>query len=478
MKIRVVCATRESEEAFWAVTATGRSLQRLGIPRANVRLFASNTEGLGSCYRTAILECVESPAILAFIHDDVSILDYFWRETVLRMLNKFDVIGLAGGKTRQPMQGAWSCVDPLKPTLDPNNVSGIVGHGSNVLYSHLSYYGPPEQEVKLLDGLFLVADSAVLLAKGVCFDPRFDFHMYDIDFSRQCERAGLRMGTAPISVVHHGAGLYESASWAENYQRYLMKWHEGDANVNNHQFLKLLHADLQPRGYVEIGVYTGASLSLATCDSLGVDPTPRIQHQLGNKAVVVASTSDDFFADITRVSKFLPEHVDLAYIDGMHLVEFALRDFANLEQYAGRNTVICFDDVLPYDTAIATRHMLPGDWTGDVWKVIDLLDAYRPDLKYLLVNTQPTGTLVVYGFDPNTEEQQKFHIYVDKDDPLKRDIDPPQRIIDREGAVSVEDARVILLEWRGKLLAAAEATAELAQESSQLQESADSPESP
>ena len=46
-------------------------------------------------------------------------------------------------------------------------------------------------------------------------------------------------------------------------------------------------------------------------------------------------TSDDFFAshDLAQVLGGRP--VDLAYIDGMHQFEFALRDFMNLERYVG-----------------------------------------------------------------------------------------------------------------------------------------------
>ena len=39
--------------------------------------------------------------------------------------------------------------------------------------------------------------------------------------------------------------------------------------------------------------------------------------------------------------------LDFAFIDGMHLSEFALRDFMNIEEHMDRAGVVVLDDVLP-----------------------------------------------------------------------------------------------------------------------------------
>jgi GT2 family glycosyltransferase len=70
----------------------------------------------------------------------------------------------------------------------------------------------------------LACRSKTLLDNGLHFDERFNFHLYDLDFCRQAEQKGLRMGTWPISVIHESGGSFGSPSWKDGYQEYLGKW--------------------------------------------------------------------------------------------------------------------------------------------------------------------------------------------------------------------------------------------------------------
>ena len=74
------------------------------------------------------------------------------------------------------------------------------------------------------DGLFLAVHSDTLRAKHVEFDERFDFHFYDMDFCREAEAKGLRLGTWTVSVIHESGGNFASESWRAAYGRYLAKW--------------------------------------------------------------------------------------------------------------------------------------------------------------------------------------------------------------------------------------------------------------
>lgn len=205
--------------------------------------------------------------------------------------------------------------------------------------------------------------------------------------------------------------------------------------MNRYEFLGNLHDRLKPRGYLEIGVQTGASLRLASCPAIGIDPRPQVRYALHGQVDVVEQDSDVFFAS-HGPWPILDDQVDLAFIDGMHLVEYALRDFMNVEQHSNDRTVVVFDDVLPRNKREADRQPLPGDWTGDVWKIHRILEAVRPDLILTLVDTDPTGVLVVRGLDRSNFALQAAY------DPVVahwiRDHPVPPEVLVRRAAVQPE----------------------------------------
>lgn len=230
--IRLVCATRKHPDRFIEDTALGRSLKSFQRrPEQQLLLFGNNSLGLSTVYNQALKAAEKDPAILVFIHDDIYLCDLFWTERIYEGLQTFDVIGLAGNTRRVPRQPGWAFTTAV-PNLqfdDPRFLSGTVGHGKDLPGDKVAVFGPSKQECKLLDGLFLAADSEVLNRAGVRFDERFSFHFYDLDFCREVERKGLRMGTWPISVVHQSAGAFGSPGWVEGYEKYLAKYPDSDA---------------------------------------------------------------------------------------------------------------------------------------------------------------------------------------------------------------------------------------------------------
>jgi len=225
--IRLVCATREDAGSFHTKTALGRSLALYSyLSSVELRLFAENTLGLSSVYNIAINESRTDPAVLVFIHDDVHLCDFNWAFRVVEGLEEFHIIGVAGNKHRVPRQPSWAFTDDRLIWDNPENLSGIVGHGTGFPCTHLSAYGVPIQEVKLLDGLLLACRSQILQERNLSFDERFDFHFYDLDFCRQAEQMGLRMGTWRISVIHESGGKLGTPIWRNAYLKYLDKWQE------------------------------------------------------------------------------------------------------------------------------------------------------------------------------------------------------------------------------------------------------------
>lgn len=219
------------------------------------------------------------------------------------------------------------------------------------------------------------------------------------------------------------------------------------------EFLAKAHEILKPRGYLEIGVRYGDSLRLAQCPAIGIDPAyqiagldPRKLIQAQGLATIYSDTSNGFFSSISDevLGDFFD--IDFAFIDGMHLIENALRDFINIEDYSNPRTVVAFDDVLPYNQAIAARNQPPGDWTGDVWKMIPILDTFRPDLAYVLVNTQPTGLLFVTNLDAESSTLDTH--FDDIMAGMQAQEMVPEYILDRRVAVSPDEALERIAWWR------------------------------
>lgn len=167
-----------------------------------------------------------------------------------------------------------------------------------------------------------------------------------------------------------------------------------------------LHAVHRPDWYLEIGTQTGRSLALSTARSVSVDPEFVIKTEVvANKPELhlVQSTSDDFFAD--GLLDRLGARFDLAFLDGMHLYEFLLRDFINTEAVMNPDGVIVLHDCLPWEEGMAERDRSRANtraWTGDVWKVVPILQRYRPDLTVTVLDAAPTGLVTITGLDPSS----------------------------------------------------------------------------
>jgi len=161
---------------------------------------------------------------------------------------------------------------------------------------------------------------------------------------------------------------------------------------------------LKPRTYVEIGVEHGTSLRLVQAPTLaiGIDPEPKLAGPLAANQKVFVETSDAFFATRDPRAELGGLPIDLAFIDGMHQFEFALRDFYNLERFCTRDSTILIDDCYPLNRETAERDRRREFWSGDIWRLILLLKKYRPDLAIHIIATPPCGLAVVRRVDPDS----------------------------------------------------------------------------
>lgn len=178
--------------------------------------------------------------------------------------------------------------------------------------------------------------------------------------------------------------------------------------------LEDIHQRKKPKSYFEIGVQFGDTIKLAECATIGVDPRFRCDTNIIGKkpsCQLFQQTSDDFFQE-HNPSTILGAPIDLAFLDGMHLFEFLLRDFINTEKYCLPASIIALHDCLPPGLYMTSRNMadanhpnsaFPGWWAGDVWKMIPTLQKYRPELSVTIVDSAPTGLVLITGLDPSNK---------------------------------------------------------------------------
>jgi hypothetical protein len=165
--------------------------------------------------------------------------------------------------------------------------------------------------------------------------------------------------------------------------------------VNRHQFLAALHRQVKPRTYLETGVNLGQSLTLSRVPSIGIDPEFSVVNELQADIHLARTTSDEFFARKDPLAHLPVKVVDLGFIDGMHLAEYALRDYLSVERFTLPTSVLVFDDMLPRSVDEAARRRHTKAWTGDVYKAAQALRDLCPDVVVIEVDTTPTGVVVV-----------------------------------------------------------------------------------
>lgn len=173
------------------------------------------------------------------------------------------------------------------------------------------------------------------------------------------------------------------------------------------RFFRRLHKAHVFEWYLEIGCRDGRILNMSQGKTVGVDPVFRLEKPLlGRKPQLhlFQETSDVFFA--ANRLETLGAQPSVAFIDGMHLFEYALRDILNTEVHSHPDGVIFVHDCCPFSVEMTTRDLenLPDIWTGDVWKLIPILDEYRPDLTVSVLDARPTGLLAITGLKPGSAQ--------------------------------------------------------------------------
>lgn len=169
-------------------------------------------------------------------------------------------------------------------------------------------------------------------------------------------------------------------------------------------FLKALHETIVFEWYLEIGCRDGRTIAPVRGGTIAVDPFFKVDMDIiGVKPFlhIFQSTSDDFFS--SGFLRGLGIKIGFSFLDGLHLIEYLLRDFIATERASDRGGVIAIHDCLPFNLSMTTRNIPDrGAWTGDVWKIIPVLMEFRPDLHITVLDAAPTGLVLVSNLDPES----------------------------------------------------------------------------
>lgn len=184
--------------------------------------------------------------------------------------------------------------------------------------------------------------------------------------------------------------------------------------------LEEIGAHLKPESYLEIGTSRGASLACFDCEAIAIDPEFCFEENYCPRSRVVHlyKMESDVFFRRRYLERIKRATVDVLFIDGSHLFENALRDFANSERASSSSSVILVHDCFPQVAEMAQREWnrdgrvvkeLRHMWCGDVWKLLYCLRQYRPDLKSAYLDCQPSGLAVFWGLDPANQVLRSRH---------------------------------------------------------------------
>ncbi|MDH2325941.1 hypothetical protein QCN27_03570 [Cereibacter sp. SYSU M97828] len=185
------------------------------------------------------------------------------------------------------------------------------------------------------------------------------------------------------------------------------------------RFLRRLHRRHIFDWYLEVGCRTGTTIAPSRSKTVAVDPFFKIDtNVIGPKPAlhVFQATSDAFFE--SGFLRAIQARLSFSFLDGMHLFEFLLRDFMNAEAASRPDGIIALHDCCPSSLEMTTRDLdnIPkGAWTGDVWKLIPILQEFRPDLTIKVLDCAPTGLVLISGLDPdNRVLRQAYDTIVDR----------------------------------------------------------------
>ena len=170
-----------------------------------IYFYEHNKEGLSKRYNNLLEKIIDKYEYIVFVHDDVYIDDAWVIEKLDIAHQEFDIVGLAGGinpKIQTPALWHLMCGG-----FQSGNLRGAVAHYANNEQLFMTNFGLTPSRVAVLDGLFLSVKTEAVKRTGWKFNENYAFHHYDIASSLDANKKKLKLGVAPIWVIHKSPGL-------------------------------------------------------------------------------------------------------------------------------------------------------------------------------------------------------------------------------------------------------------------------------
>ena len=184
------------------------------------------------------------------------------------------------------------------------------------------------------------------------------------------------------------------------------------SGVSYVDFLAFVQTAMNSSRYLEIGVRSGASLAAMKGRAVGIDPNYRNSLDAGAResgAYLYKMTSDSYFQR-HNPHEDLNGPIQVAFVDGMHHFEYVVRDVLNVQRHAAAESLILLHDCIPWSFSMTKRLEMDflgqyagvrGNWTGDVWKAIPVLQELLPFMQVNMVDCAPTGIVILSIIKPD-----------------------------------------------------------------------------
>jgi len=183
-----------------------------------------NKEALSIVYNRALKSALDNKYdCLIFVHDDVTLLEDPIPK-LEKLFDEYDIVGVAGtSKIELKSPALWHL---MGGGFDGGNLHGKVSHNHNGQISP-TYFGEYPHRVVMIDGVFMALNLKAITESSFDEENPSSFHFYDINFSCDSHKKGLKLGVGDISIVHESQGLKSfTDDWLSGEKYFLNKYNK------------------------------------------------------------------------------------------------------------------------------------------------------------------------------------------------------------------------------------------------------------